>query len=63
MQYRADELVESWHNGNRQFVIDDITQGKSSARGALLSALIFSQLTTDDRMIFLSMLNLRFNRD
>ncbi len=61
MQYRADELVESWINGNLTFVIGEVISQSSNARVALLSALIFSQLTLDQRMVYLRMLKERLS--
>lgn len=55
MQERADELVESWINGNRKFVIDEIVGERNKPRAALLSALVFSQLD-GERPLFLRML-------
>ncbi len=58
MQERADELVESWINGNLTFVIDEVLSQPTQARTALLSALIFSQLD-GQRPTFLRMLKER----
>jgi hypothetical protein len=59
MQEIADELVASWLNGNLTYVIKQIATEQSQTRAALLSALIFSQLTTGDRTVFLRMLRER----
>lgn len=56
MQTRADELVDQWHNGNHSLVVTEIIAG-NSIRAALLSALIFSQLGTGERTVFLGLLN------
>lgn len=58
MQERADELVESWINGNLTFVIDEVVGQPTKAKAALLSALIFSQLD-GQRPVFLRMLKER----
>jgi hypothetical protein len=56
MQTRADELVESWINGNLTWVIEQVIGERSKVRSALMSALIFSQLDTGQRTVFLRML-------
>jgi hypothetical protein len=62
MQIRADELVEQWCNGNRVMVVAEVLDGKDTAKAALLSALIFSQLDVNDRTLFLGWLNAAFNK-
>lgn len=56
MQTEADELVESWINGNLTYVIKVVSTQPNGTRSALLSALIFSQLSERDRPVFLRML-------
>jgi hypothetical protein len=61
MQTIADELVESWINGNRKYVVQQVCTERNQARAALLSALIFSQLDTSQRTTFLRLLVNRVN--
>ena len=57
LEERANELAESWINGNLTFVIDEITEaGHHRAQVALLSVLVFSHFSAKDRMVFLRML-------
>ena len=56
MQELADELVESWINGNRKDAISTVINQPSAARGALLGALVATQLDAEDRDTFLRML-------
>lgn len=63
MQTLADELVESWINGNRTYVVQQVATERNQARAGLLSALIFSQLSEQDRPVYLRLLTNRLGED
>jgi len=61
MQTRADELYESWVNGNLTFVIDEIVSESTTARASLMAVLIVYQMNTAQRMVFNRMLKDRMS--
>jgi len=61
MQTRADELYESWVNGNLTFVIDEIVSESTTTRASLMAVLIVYQMSTEQRMVFNRMLKDRMS--
>ena len=57
MQAIADELHESWINGNLKYVISEVIKQPTKAKSALLGALLYSAMSAGDRLVFLRMLN------
>ena len=62
MQAIADELHESWLNGNLKYVIGEVLNQSTKAKTALLSALLMSAMSVGDRTTYLRMLNDRVNQ-
>lgn len=44
MEERANELIESWINGNRSWVVGEIVRQPSKAKAAALAALVTAGL-------------------
>jgi len=65
MEKNAEELYESWVNGNRSYVVDEVIGSSCdashvrAARSAALAVLIAAKLTDRDRAVFVRLLEAR----
>lgn len=56
MEERADELYESWVNGNRKHVIVEVATQKNGTMSALLAVLVCMRMSEQEAHTFRAML-------